>query len=140
MTAAIMLNPKADGEGLTGHHSDLLGDELELEAGLRIGSEGPRAKSEEKETERHALKTSRDRHFRQPIQDIGGEMVNSRSTKVASEDFDFHRTASRISFFANSQSRNFAFPDSMASSRPSSRSVCQAGKAKSTSADRSRSS
>ena len=34
MPATIMLNPKADGEGFAGHDSSLLGDELELEAGL----------------------------------------------------------------------------------------------------------
>jgi hypothetical protein len=82
MPAALMLNPKADSEGLAGHHSGLLGDELELEAGLRIGSEGPKAKSKEKETERHVVKTSRDRRFRQPIRRIGSHDAKSRSTKV----------------------------------------------------------
>ena len=77
-----MLNPKADGEGLAGHDGGLLGDKLEFETGLRMRSEGPRAKGEEKETKRHSVTTSRDRHFRQPIQGIGGEMVNSRTTKV----------------------------------------------------------
>jgi hypothetical protein len=48
---------------------------------LRKGNKGPSAKSEEK-TERHIMKTSRDRRFRQPIRKIGSNDPKSRTTKM----------------------------------------------------------